>query len=316
MKHPINLALTPGAEDGIGPTVLLKAIELYNPADPINYFWCADKESLKKAALKAQVSLRFSDDQAFLNEKNIFFMPVTETDLLKRQAIFLQNSIELAQNNHIQAVVTGPIDKRALAYLKEPYPGQTEYFAHHLGVDKPFMAFMGGPFIMSLNTTHLPLSQVSKALSKDSFYEHLISVEKNCEPIIGKKPKIIVLGLNPHAGEHGLLGHEENEIMRPVIYEAKKLGMNIFGPVPADGFFAYFHKLAKKDVPDVVVAMYHDQGLIPYKLLSRGQAVNVTMGLSIPRTSPAHGTATSLLESPCPLSALKALEIAMSLVKK
>lgn len=316
MKHPINLALTPGAEDGIGPTVLLKAIELYNPPDPINYFWCADKESLKTAALKAEVSLRFLDDQALINQKNIFFMTVSETDLLRRQAIFLQNSIELAQKNHIQAVVTGPIDKRALAFFNESYPGQTEYFAHHLGVDKPFMAFMGGPFIMSLVTTHLPLCQVSQVLSKNYFYDHLLSVEKHCRLIIGKKPKILVLGLNPHAGEHGLLGHEENEIMRPVIHEAKQNGLDIEGPTPADGFFAYFHKLAKKDLPDVVVAMYHDQGLIPYKLLSQGQAVNVTLGLSIPRTSPAHGTATSLVESPCPLSAKKALEIAISLVKK
>ncbi len=126
---------------------------------------------------------------------------------------------------------------------------------------------------------------------------------------------IAVLGLNPHAGEGGLIGHEEQEIITPAIAAAQAKGINVHGPIPADGFFGYYHLIKKSALPDVVVAMYHDQGLIPYKLLAAGNAVNVTLGLTIPRVSPAHGTADDLVGKnlACRASTLQAIKTAILL---
>jgi 4-hydroxythreonine-4-phosphate dehydrogenase len=190
--------------------------------------------------------------------------------------------------------------------------------ANHLNAQgqKPFMAFLGGPFILTLLTTHQPLASVSRTLTSESIVEHLTAVARYGQKIT-KKPhlKITVLGLNPHAGEGGILGSEEDQIILPAIQHANKLGLDVVGPVSADGFFAYFHKIPKERLPDVVVAMYHDQGLIPYKLLTKGVAVNVTFGLKVVRTSPAHGTATQLTEKnlACVKSTKMALKTAIKL---
>ena len=129
--------------------------------------------------------------------------------------------------------------------------------------------------------------------------------------------RIAVLGLNPHAGESGLLGFEEEEIIKPALEMARDRGLMVDGPLPADGFFGYLHQRSHEELPHAVVAMFHDQGLAPYKLLARGCAVNATLGLSVPRTSPAHGTAYDLIgtDRACHLSAKKAIEAAIDLIE-
>jgi 4-hydroxy-L-threonine phosphate dehydrogenase PdxA len=312
-----SIALTPGAEDGVGPELLLRAIKL-NPLN-VNYFWCGDKASLERASIDAETSIDFIDEtRAFMGKKNITFMPdIKEDCLLKRQAQFLKKSVELASNDLVSAIVTGPIEKAALSHLPQKFAGQTEYFAHFLGKDKkPFMAFLGGPFMLSLLTSHMPLAKVSSVIKKESVIEHILAVARHQSLMSGSKlseVKVALLGLNPHAGELGLLGHEEEEILKPAVKELSS-SLNISGPWPADGFFAYFHEMKKEDLPQVVVASYHDQGLIPYKLLAKGHAVNITLGLKIPRTSPAHGTAKDLRgKNPCPLSTINALKVACEL---
>lgn len=325
MKQVISLAITPGAEDGVGPELLLKAIFL-SPSDHVNYIWCGDQPSLSRAAQYARLKLELkSENSAFLGGKALisFMGEIKESSLLIRQAIFLKNCIRLALDKQADAILTGPIDKNALVHLDQgQYTGQTEYFAHHLAqkTRHPFMAFLGGPFMLSLFTTHIPLNRVSASLSEQGLLDHLLSVAHHCASIQAKKIsdiRIALLGLNPHAGENGLLGREEEDVIKPTIMLAKARGLCIEGPLPADGFFTYFHQMNKEQTPDAVVAIYHDQGLIPYKLLAKGKAVNVTLGLCIPRTSPAHGTAKDLLGKniACPLSSQRALALAIDLAK-
>jgi 4-hydroxythreonine-4-phosphate dehydrogenase len=303
MSHnKVRIAITPGAEDGVGPELFLKSLAEFNHSELLEFFWCGDRASLEVAASHSKISATFCDrDKVKVNNIQLnFFKGLITGSILERQAEFLKISLELAQKRLIDAIVTGPISKSALAFLGDKkYSGQTEYFATNLGVDskKTFMTFLGGPFILSLLTTHIPLRQVADEITKSGLVAHLDALARLIKKKHAQKiyePKIVVLGLNPHAGEDGLLGYEEEKIIIPAIAEVKAKGLHIVGPLPADGFFSYFHKLSPAKIPDAVVSMYHDQGLAPYKLLAHGLAVNVTQGLLIPRTSPAHGTAYSL----------------------
>ena len=157
------------------------------------------------------------------------------------------------------------------------------------------MAFAGGPFVLGLATIHIPLGQVPSHLSREGLKQQvrrlrgLIGQLKNKQDI-----RLTVLGLNPHAGEDGLLGSEEETIIQPAIQALIEEGLAVNGPVSADGFFARFGKSGFEPQVDGVLAMYHDQGLAPYKILAGGHGVNITSGLSIARTSPDHGTADDI----------------------
>lgn len=315
------LALVPGAEHGVGPELLLASLN-HQRFSAANFFWCGDKKSLVEAALARELKIDFSKaHEAYLsNETRLSYFPdISSQDPTERQAIFLRNSVELAHAKTIDAIVTGPIEKAALSFLSGgPWPGQTEYFSHHLSGPSPaFMAFLGAPFIMSLLTTHVPLSKVSSLITKEKILAHLQALSHQCA-LIRKKPeaeiRLAILGLNPHAGEHGLLGNEELDEIIPAIKAAHNLGLAVLGPYAADGYFGFL----KNQAPvDALVAMYHDQGLIPYKLLADGAAVNATLGLKIPRTSPAHGTAVELrgTKKACFFSTLKAIEVALMLAQ-
>lgn len=322
-KPLMKIAVTPGDEAGVGPELLVDAISRYHHIDSPRFFWCGDRSSLKLGAKRANKALAWlGEDEATLDggPTLIFFPDLASLSLAERQARFLEISIELAKKDLVDGIVTGPINKTALQFLAGgPFAGQTEFFAKHLGVVKqPFMAFMGGPFMLSLLTTHMPLSKVSGAITEKLLVEHLISVAEHFARIHRKKNTeitIAVLGLNPHAGEGGLIGLEEEQIFKPALSQARNAGLRVFGPLPADGFFAYFHHLSAEERPDVVVAAYHDQGLGPYKLLAEGSAVNVTFGLKVWRTSPAHGTATGLagLGLACPKSSQMAIKTVIEL---
>jgi 4-hydroxythreonine-4-phosphate dehydrogenase len=295
------IGLTPGSELGVGPQLMIKAL-----LDPRlaqgEYFWCGDKASLELAAKQASQKINFlSSSRVEFKEGlciNFLASASPNTDNLSRQAWFLKQAALLGLDGTINALVTGPINKHALKYLGAGFTGQTEYFAQQWPVinQKPLMAFMGGPFILSLMTTHVPLKDVAKNLTIKNILEHMGTLAKSCARLLDKnlaEVKIHVLGLNPHAGEQGLLGKEEQEIIEPAIKMAQDKGILVEGCFAPDGYFAYFH--GKKALPDALIAMYHDQGLIAYKLLSHGASVNVTLGLAIPRTSPAHGTANDLV---------------------
>lgn len=185
------------------------------------------------------------------------------------------------------AMVTAPLAKNVIAEAGIPFTGHTEYLAELTGTSLPVMMLVAGDLRVALASTHMPLSAVSAYIDKETLAAVIEVLHDDLAWKFGiADPEIVVCGLNPHAGENGLLGHEDNDIIAPVIAALRKKGLNLRGPVPADTAFtpAAGHK-------DAVLAMYHDQGLPVLKYAGFGHAVNVTLGLPIIRTSVDHGTA-------------------------
>jgi 4-hydroxythreonine-4-phosphate dehydrogenase len=192
-----------------------------------------------------------------------------------------------AQAGVVDAVATAPINKEAFQLAGLPWAGHTDLLAHLTGAKHVAMMFDSEPLRVVLATVHIPLSQVPRALSKEGL-ERTIALTADALPrFIKMPPRIAVAGLNPHAGEHGLFGHEDDYVIAPAVASCRARGVNVSGPFPADTIFVR----ATRGEFDVVIACYHDQGLIPVKLLAFGHAVNVTLGLPIVRTSVDHGTA-------------------------
>lgn len=188
----------------------------------------------------------------------------------------------------IDALVTAPINKEAMQMAGFPFPGHTEYLTQQLGVDESLMLMVSSTLRVGLVTNHLPIGQVAKNITRERVMRKIQIMNDALKIDFAiDKPIIAVLGLNPHAGENGVIGEEEERIIRPAILELKKRGVMVVGPFPADGFFGS----GQYTKYDGIMAMYHDQGLIPFKALSFGSGVNYTAGLPAVRTSPDHGTA-------------------------
>jgi 4-hydroxythreonine-4-phosphate dehydrogenase len=189
------------------------------------------------------------------------------------------------------AIVTAPVQKSIINEAGVKFSGHTEYLAQQTGARLPVMMLVGGGMRVALATTHLPLRKVSAALNPARLEQLLRIVHTELESMFGvRKPRVLVLGLNPHAGESGHLGREEIEVITPVLARLRAAGLDLAGPVPADTAFVP----ERLQGCDAVVAMYHDQGLPVLKHASFGHAVNVTLGLPIVRTSVDHGTALDL----------------------
>lgn len=196
-------------------------------------------------------------------------------------------AVDQTTSGAAHAIVTLPISKDACSQAGWPYPGHTEMLAERAR-GTPLMLLCFESVRVGLATTHVPLRYVADALTSARIEERLQAMHQALQSDFGiAKPRIAVLGLNPHAGEHGLIGHEEQQVVVPAIAATHARGINAAGPFPADGFFAFG---AYREF-DGILAMYHDQGLIPLKLLAQGGGVNVTANLNIVRTSPDHGTA-------------------------
>jgi len=191
------------------------------------------------------------------------------------------------------AIVTGPISKEAWSLAgRGKYPGHTELLATRFGAKRHAMMFVGPSLRVVLVTAHLPLMDLRNTLTIGRIYDAIDLGHEACTRLGIARPRIAVCGLNPHAGEHGLLGDEEQRLITPAIRIAAEQGLDVQGPFPADTIFnAAVGAPGRPARFDLVVAMYHDQGLIPVKLLFRDESVNVTLGLPTVRTSPDHGTA-------------------------
>lgn len=188
----------------------------------------------------------------------------------------------------IDAVVTAPFNKSNVQSTEFMFPGHTELFSENFASATTMMLMISDNIKIGTATNHEPIDQISKVLTKDLVLNKIkLLHETLIKDFTNTNPKIGVLGFNPHAGDNGLLGSEEIDAIIPAINEAKNLGINAFGPYSADAYFAV-GKYAKMDA---TLAMYHDQGMIPFKILSGGEGVNFTAGLSVVRTSPAHGVA-------------------------
>jgi 4-hydroxythreonine-4-phosphate dehydrogenase len=195
----------------------------------------------------------------------------------------------------VNAVATAPVNKLAFSHAGLPWKGHTDLLAHLCEVEQVRMMFYADALKVVLATVHVPLSEVSRVLTREVMLDTIVMTAAEMPRFGIEKPRIAVAGLNPHAGEEGLLGTEETSTIAPAVAEARARGIDVVGPLPGDTVFtrAVTDHAASRGNPDfdVVVACYHDQGLIPIKLLAFGRAVNVTLGLPIIRTSVDHGTA-------------------------
>jgi 4-hydroxythreonine-4-phosphate dehydrogenase len=262
----LRIAITAGDPSGIGPEIAVKAIadaRVRAACDPVIY------GPHEAAALREFPTGHVSG----------------ESGRAAYEAI--EAATRDARAGHVRAIVTAPINKAAFAAAGLPWRGHTDLLAHLCGVRDVAMMFWSERLRVVLATVHIPLAEVPAALTADRL-RRVIEITAASLPRFGlSAPRLAVAGLNPHAGEDGLLGAEEQRAIAPAIARARESRIDVSGPFPADTLFVR----AIRGEFDVVIACYHDQGLIPVKLAAFGQAVNVTLGLPIVRTSVDHGTA-------------------------
>lgn len=303
MSLPKRILITPGEPAGIGPDITL---DISKKAHAAELIVIADKVVLSERAeaLGLPIKLIECDLNAppTSHEANTLKIlpiktkePVTPGQLNSQNASYvidtLKKAASLCESGFAQALVTGPIQKAIINQAGIPFTGHTEFFAHHANVNQTVMMFVVNSLKVAIATTHLPLIDVSKKLTKDHL-RTVISVLNDGlkQQFKLKTPRILVCGLNPHAGESGYLGREEIEIITPVLDELRHEGFHLIGPLSADTIFT--PKCLQEG--DAVLAMYHDQALPLVKYVGFGNAVNVTLGLPYIRTSVDHGTALDL----------------------
>ena len=300
-KRPI-IGITCGDLNGIGMEVALKALNdtrVLKHLTPV--LLCSSKVvSFYRKHLKLDNFTYFhTEDIRTLNPKKVNVLNLWE-DIIEIQpgiaskdlSVYTRQSLakscELLKENEIAAVVTAPLNKQLVNNEEFQFPGHTEYFTQAFGVEDSLMFMVEENLRVGLVTGHLPLHQVAPAITEEKVIAKAKMMIASLSRDFGiKKPKVAVLALNPHAGEEGLLGSEENDTIIPAIENLKQSGNLVFGPFPADGFFGS----NQHQQFDGVLAMYHDQGLIPFKYMAFGNGVNFTAGLPFVRTSPDHGTA-------------------------
>jgi 4-hydroxythreonine-4-phosphate dehydrogenase len=219
-------------------------------------------------------------------------IPGVETQEAGKLALAaLENAVAALKEGKIDALVTAPLNKNNINSPENKFIGHTEYLTQAFEAKDSLMFLVADDIRVGLVTGHVPLKNVAENVTGENIRKKLKMMLDSLQGDFGiNKPKVAILGLNPHAGEDGLLGEEEEKIIKPVVAEFKDKGHMVFGPYPSDGFFGMLHH--KKF--DGVLAMYHDQGLIPFKTLAFETGVNFTAGLSIIRTSPDHGTAYNI----------------------
>jgi 4-hydroxythreonine-4-phosphate dehydrogenase len=203
----------------------------------------------------------------------------------------LEAAVSALKNNNIDVLVTAPINKYAIQQGDFSYPGHTEFFQHEFELKDSLMFMVSDKLKIGVVTGHIPVREVADSITQEMISSKIRIMDQSLKEDFGvEKPKIAVLGLNPHAGDNGSLGMEESEMIAPAVAGARKSGILVNGPYPADGFFGACHHLAF----DGILAMYHDQGLVPFKYLAGDTGVNYTAGLPAVRTSPDHGTAEDI----------------------
>lgn len=284
-----RIGITIGDAAGIGPEVVIKAItdpEILSRCMPIII---GDSEHLEIAA--AALGLPFPDDLEIVDLANLA-KPVrygTEYAECGRAAgQFIEKAVQLCLSGEIDAIATAPISKRSLSIGGYNFPGHTEFLAKLTGTEEFAMSFFGGQLRVVLVSTHVPLRRAIELVKREPLVKLIRFADREFSRLLGKKVKIAVAGLNPHASEAGMFGNEESEEISPAIREcSKSYGIDVSGPYSPDTIFLR----GSRGEFDAVVACYHDQATIAVKSLAFGSAVNVTLGLPLIRTSVDHGTA-------------------------
>jgi 4-hydroxythreonine-4-phosphate dehydrogenase len=322
---PIKVAISIGDINGIGPEVALKSLVgrdlsqtipvLLSSRQVIEYY---------SEQLNQHLSFKFIRNAGDIENGTINVLESYESQTVNvhpgelteqggRLAMMaVQAGIDLCLSGQTDALVTAPISKEAINKAGYDVPGHTEYLAEKTGSSDYMMILVNEGLRVGLVSIHVPVSEVPGLITQSSVYANLKIMHRSLTRDFGiDEPDIAVLGLNPHAGDGGIIGREEIEIIEPAIKKAQSEGIHATGPHPADGYFGN----KKYRNSDGILAMYHDQGLIPFKTLSFGAGVNFTAGLPIIRTSPDHGTAFDIagknLADPSSFNA--ALELAIQL---
>ncbi len=296
------VGITQGEATGIGPEILLKLLAIQQLHERFVFVIFASPKVLtfyqKHLQLPKQI-FHFAASPQLLKTDAVNLInlgetpdftpgkPTASTGKLARKAILLAG--EWLKNKELDFLVTLPIDKHNVFSQQEfPYKGHTGYFTDLFDAEDSLMFMVSDDLKVALATEHVPIKDLPATLTEEKVYGKLLLLNKSLQEDFGiVKPKIAALGLNPHAGDNGTLGNEEEEIIFPALHRAEKEGIFVLGCYPADGYFAAatFSKF------DATLAMYHDQGLIPFKYISENAGVNFTAGLPGIRLAPAHGTA-------------------------
>ena len=303
-KKPI-VGITIGDINGIGPEVIIKALSdsrILNHVTPV-IFGSTKVLSFYRKMLKfedfhySQVKSINDMNPRKINVVNCWHdMAEINVGQVTNEAgncayLALREATNYLKEDKIDAIVTAPINKKNIQRDDFKFVGHTDFIAEELGAKDNLMLMVNDKLRIGVVTAHIPINEISQSLTQELVEKKLEIMIKTLKKDFGiDKPKVALLGLNPHAGEDGLLGKEEQEVIEPVIAKYKNKGNLVFGPFPSDGFFGTL----QYQKYDGILAMYHDQGLIPFKMLGFESGVNYTAGIPKVRTSPDHGTAYSI----------------------
>jgi 4-hydroxythreonine-4-phosphate dehydrogenase len=299
------IGITMGDPTGIGPEIIVKALTKGEPFQVCRPVIFGDEGVLLKTVknLGIDVSIEVFDriPEEGYAPRIIYLLPSSrlhaeslrtgkpDKDCGEAMVNSIRMAVKRVMRGQLDAITTCPINKKAINEAGYPFSGHTELLADLAQTVHVSMMFIGAHWKVVLVTTHVPLKEVSNRITQDRVLTTIRITDEGMRKYFGiTRPKIVVLGLNPHGGEEGLLGEEEGKVILPAIERAKSLFLDVEGPFPADSFFdisSHRHSF------DAVIAMYHDQGLIPIKIFGLMEAVNFTLGLPFIRTSVAHGTA-------------------------
>ncbi|MBF96337.1 MAG: 4-hydroxythreonine-4-phosphate dehydrogenase 2 [Alphaproteobacteria bacterium MarineAlpha9_Bin4] len=284
-----TIGITLGDPCGIGSEISAKALDFFCRKNlPYKFIVIGNKKSFEKACSISRIKSNFNLIEEFINiEEEIKFenKPSLAGGEVAYQAIC--KSADLFKQKSISAIVTAPISKKSLNMAGYNFDGHTGLFAHLFNVETPYLMLANRKFSTLHVTCHMSLLNALKAINEDRVFD-AIQIGYNHLVKLGKKsPKLAICGINPHAGENGILGKEEIKVLKPAISRAKAVNIDIVGPISSDIIF----RNAMEKKYDLVIANYHDQGHIPVKLIYFDQSVNVTLGVPFIRTSVDHGTA-------------------------
>jgi 4-hydroxythreonine-4-phosphate dehydrogenase len=322
----MKLAVSLGDPNGIGIEIFIKAVEALDRdlLTKIDFYLAGNLTTISDYIYKMGYKLKFDKQGFYINDKYIKVIDIATASPIefgkislsagKLSAAAVEYALEYTINKTYDAMLTLPVSKESLYKAGWKYPGHTEMLAAGCNTDKPLMILCTREMRVALATVHIPVSEVPQSLSIENIVELSVIFNKALKLDYGiGKPKVALLGLNPHAGENGNIGKEEIDIIIPAIEILRQKEIIVEGPFPSDGFFAHG---AYRDF-DGILAMYHDQGLIPLKMSAQGAGVNVTAGLPIIRTSPDHGTAFAIAGKNIAdhRSTLEAIEMAYEFVQ-
>jgi 4-hydroxythreonine-4-phosphate dehydrogenase len=301
-KYKVKLGISIGDTNGIGPEIVLKTLSdqrILNYCTPVIYASADLLKQVRKALNAEHFQFQEVDTAQTLVPRKVNLITCWNNELEVKPGFPTPESGKasldslLAASKDLKAglldgLVTAPIDKDNIQAEEFRFPGHTEFLTSYFDAPESLMLLVSGGLRVATVTGHMPLKDVPSRLTEELLIRKMTILQDSLQRDFGiLKPRIAVLGLNPHAGEKGLLGREDVEIIRPAVMHMKDRGHLMFGPYPADGFFG----MRQFQQVDAVLAMYHDQGLIPFKTLAFESGVNYTAGLPIVRTSPDHGTA-------------------------